>query len=610
MNFLKKLFNTKTTITTTLTVTSSNGFHLRPIAKFVAEAKRFDATITLEADGNEVSATQVPNILSLSLEQGDSFQLKCRGKEAKEASEELSQLFKELMRDDKEVEEIKQEEEEYEANALRGETIAKGVAIAPMVQYEKVEQKGDGQGVPLQEALQETKKELDRLYHRNREKDEAQIFLAQKELLNSELFEKNFHNIEKEIEALKGTKFESRISDYRDLKERILGYMGRVTKLNLPTTPYILLADDLIPSDIGEVVKTPIQGVILQKGTATSHASILLRAEAIPSMIINEEVTMSQEAILDANSGNLILEPSKNDLEKARKRQNELKKEQERSYKNRFEITKTKEGKKIQILANIADIESAKEAKEQGADGIGLFRTEFLFTKDKPTLKEQIEAYSEIFNLFDEITIRTLDIGGDKSLPYIEIPKEDNPFLGLRGIRFSLQEQTLFKEQLLAIFKAVGSISSNKKTIKIMFPMVSTTQEFIQAKEIAQNVAKESNLDISNIQFGIMLEVPSVIFALKEFDTLVDFYSIGSNDLTQYLFAIERTHPTLSVDATSPLLMNALRYIKEHTEKPISICGEVAGQEEVSKTLIDMNYHTLSVSAKLIPSLKEHIRKL
>ena len=611
MNFLKKLFNTKTTTTTTLTVTSSNGFHLRPIAKFVNEAKKFDATVSIEAKGKKVIATQVPKILSLSLERNETFTLLCTGKEAQKTSEHLSSFFLKLMNEDKEVEAIEQEDENYEALSLKGESIAKGISIAPMVQYEKVEQAGTYKPISLQDAIKETKDELDTLYNKNKEKDEAQIYLAQKELLNSDLFEKNFHNIDKEITALKGTKFKSRISDYQDLKERILSYMGTVTKLNLPTTSYILLADDLIPSDIAKLVKTPIQGVVLQKGTPTSHASILLRAEAIPSIIINENININAlNVILDANSGNLILEPTKNDLEKARKRQDEFKKQQEQSYQKRFEFTKTKQGKEIQVLANIADIESAKEAKKQGADGVGLLRTEFLFTKNRPSIEEQTKTYKAIFELFNEVTVRTLDIGGDKSLPYIDIPKEDNPFLGLRGIRFSLKEQTLFKEQLLSIFKAVGSISSNEKTIKIMFPMISTPQEFTEAKNIAQTLAKENNLNISNIQFGIMLEVPSVIFGLKEFNKLVDFYSIGSNDLTQYLFAIERTHPTLTVDPLSPLLLLALEQIRKGVEKPISICGELAGLEVATQKLLSMNYTTLSVSAKLIPNLKERIRNV
>ena len=609
MNFLKKLLTKQKPIKTALTITSSNGFHLRPIAKFVNEVKKFQAIVSIEAKGKEVRATQVPKILSLSLEKDETFTLICTGKEAPKASTHLCSFFEKLMHDDTEVKSIEQEEETYEASSLKGESISKGVSIAPMVQYQKVEQAGGHKGISLEEAIKETKEDLEALYHKNREKNEAEIYLAQKELLNSELFEKNFHNIDREIDALRGTKFESRISDYQDLKQRILRYMGTVTKLNLPTTSYILLANDLIPSDIGELVKTPIQGVVLQKGTPTSHASILLRAEAIPSIIINKNININAlEVVLDANSGNLILQPTQKDVEKARKKQDQLKKQQEQSYKKRFELTTTKQGKEIRVLANIADIESAKEAKEQGADGVGLLRTEFLFTKNKPSIEEQTKTYKNIFELFDEVTVRTLDIGGDKSLPYIKIPKEDNPFLGLRGIRFSLQEQTLFKEQLLAIFKAVGSISSNKKTIKIMFPMISTPQEFTEAKIIAQTVAKENNLTISNIQFGIMLEVPSVIFGLKEFNKLVDFYSIGSNDLTQYLFAIERTHPTLSVDPLSPLLLLALEQIQKNVEKPISICGELAGLEVATKKLIEIGYTRLSVSAKLIPNLKEYIR--
>ncbi|RUM74532.1 MAG: HPr family phosphocarrier protein, partial [Sulfurovum sp.] len=162
--------------------------------------------------------------------------------------------------------------------------------------------------------------------------------------------------------------------------------------------------------------------------------------------------------------------------------------------------------------------------------------------------------------------------------------------------------------QLLSVGLASADIPNAK--IKIMFPMVSNREEFTQAKTIALELYKENNINTTNIQFGIMLEVPSVIFALKAFDKLVDFYSIGSNDLTQYLFAIERTHPTLSVDATSPELMNALAYIKTQTQKPISICGELAGLEYATSQLVKMGYNTLSVSSKLIPSLKENIRKI
>ncbi len=615
MNFLKRLFKTKNTTTNTLTITSANGFHLRPIAQFVNEAKKYNATITLLAHNQEVSATQVPKILSLSLEKGDSFELKCKGKEAQKASQALSSLFKRLMHDDKVEEKILQEEATYESPLIKGESLSKGISLAPLVLANIIETNGNS-AICLSSAIDFSIQELESLYEENKNQPNVEIFLAQQQLLESELFlsfkdesiDEFKKTIQIEIEKLKGSKFESRIADYLDVQQRVLKHMGYSRELQLPLFPYILVAKELLPSDIEKLIKTPIKGVILQSGTTTSHTAILLRSAAIPSLIIHEKIELSKNAILDANSGSLILNPSQNDLKKAIKRQKEFLETLKIGFNKRFEKSITTTGININILANITDLNSAKEAKGLGANGIGLLRTEFLFTQHKPTIQEQQNAYQEIFNLFNEVTVRTLDIGGDKSLPYINIEKEENPFLGIRGIRFSLQEETLFKEQLLAI--GLASANAKETKVKIMFPMVSRPQEFTKAKEIALEIYKEHHISLKQIEFGIMLEVPSVIFALRAFDQLVDFYSIGSNDLTQYLFATERTHPTLSVKIDSPILFSALKYIKEQTDKPISICGEIASLEVASKQLIELGYQTLSVSTKLIPHLKEHIRQL
>jgi len=618
MNLLKKIFKKRETpFLTTLTITSENGLHLRPIAKFVNEVKEFsDTEVTILAHNQEVLATQVPKLLSLSLEKGESFTLKCVGKEALEASAYLSDFFTTMMKEDLVEKEILQTKESYEAPTIQGKTIAQGIAIAPLAPYEtrRVSQTKDT-GLSIKDAIRRTKEELYDLYQANKTNHEAQIFLAQKELISADVFRyecttvrRFLEIIKEEVSRLENTRFASRIPDYRDVEQRVLKHLGMTSIVEVPSKPYILLADDLLPSEVMKLQNTLIEGVILQTGTPTSHASILLRSFAIPSMIINTPLSANKRAILDANSGNLLLEPTNNDLRKAMDKQKKFKKEQEEGYRKRFDTTTTKDGKVIKILANISDLESAKEAKDEGADGIGLLRTEFLFREEKPTHKEQVNAYQKIFELFNTLTIRTLDIGGDKSLPYINIPQENNPFLGIRGIRFSLQEQTLFQEQLLAIYQAVEMVMPSAKIIKIMFPMISTVEEFNEAKNIALRVAKHHNINLSTIQFGMMIEVPSVIFALKEFNQVVDFYSIGTNDLTQYLFAIERTHPTLHADATSPMLMSALKTIAKDVNKPISICGELAGLEEVTKELIEMGYETLSVSAKLIPSLKERIR--
>lgn len=615
MNFLKRILNINTSITTTLTVTSDNGFHLRPIAKFVNEVKKYNSTITLIANNKEISATQVPKILSLSLEKGASFSLKCEGEEAQKSCDELAYFFNTLMQNDTKVEEIIQVSEIYESATLKAKSIAKGIAIAPLAPYKVTEYVEDSSPISLRDAIVKTKEELLAQYEHHRQEASSQIFLAQKELLSSSLFDANFSNISEfsttintEIAKLKDTQFESRIADYQDLEQKVKEHLGIHKELNLPLMPYILVAKTLLPSEIEKLQKTPIKGVILQSGTTTSHAAILLRSAAIPSIIVQEEITLSKNAILDANAGDLILAPTKEDLKKAMQKQKKFIEALDKSFDKRFEETQTNSGQKINILANITNLTSAKEAKELGAEGVGLLRTEFLFTEKKPTLNEQQNAYEAIFKLFNQITIRTLDIGGDKTLPYINIDKEDNPFLGIRGIRFSLQEQTLFKEQLLAVGLASANTPNTK--VKIMFPMVSTTEEFTKAKAIALKVYEENNITTENIEFGIMLEVPSVIFALKAFDQEVDFYSIGSNDLTQYLFAIERTHPTLKIDNSSPILMEALSQIIKTTKKPVSICGELAGLEASTQTLIEMGYTTLSVSAKLIPLLKERVRNV
>ncbi|MBT8348932.1 MAG: phosphoenolpyruvate--protein phosphotransferase, partial [Sulfurovum sp.] len=242
-------------------------------------------------------------------------------------------------------------------------------------------------------------------------------------------------------------------------------------------------------------------------------------------------------------------------------------------------------------------------AKEEGAEGIGLLRSEFLFKVIKPSFEEQQKAYKEIFDTFDDITVRTLDVGGDKALSYIQIPQENNPFLGIRGVRLFHTHPELLEEQLHAIFLAAGS-----KPVKIMFPMVSTVEEFTQTKSFAQNVAKKHQLDISHLHFGIMIEVPSVLFLLESFNDVVDFYSIGTNDLTQYLFAIERTHSLLKVDALSPAVFSAIETILNKATKPVSICGELAANKDAIPKLLNLGMETLSVSPKSIAQTKEEIR--
>jgi multiphosphoryl transfer protein len=606
MQFFTRLFSK--IYTTTLTVTSSNGFHLRPVAQFVTKAKVFDAEIDASFNNKTVNAKAVNTLLSLNLDKGDSFILSSRGQDAEIALKELKNIFTLLMRDDKEIAVIAKKAHHYEGAVLEGLSISTGIAIAPLHRYTQIETHISNT-VDFTQAITMSLEELDTLYTEHKVTDDASIFLAQKELLitiadKSHTLEMLETHIKEETSALKGGKLESKISDYHDLLNRVKIHLGYTYTTVLPDRPFILLAEDLLPSQIQSIEKSAAVGVILQKTSPASHTSILLRSSGITSIIVTETVSdHTHDMILDANAGVLVTSPTTDDTNSAKASQRIEEDQKAQSYDKRFEPSLTTGQRHVHVLANVADVASAISAKEEGAEGIGLLRSEFLFKAEKPSLEVQQTAYTEIFSLFDDITVRTLDVGGDKALPYIQIPDETNPFLGIRGVRLFETHPEILEEQLHAIF-----LAAQGKKIKIMFPMVSTVEEFSKAKSFAQHVAKKHQINVSNIFFGIMIEVPSVLFLLEDFNKVVDFYSIGTNDLTQYLFAIERTHPILKTDELSPVVFSALKSIMDKAEKPISICGELAANKAAISKLIGLGMETLSVSPKSVAQTKEEIR--
>ncbi|RLA70685.1 MAG: HPr family phosphocarrier protein [Epsilonproteobacteria bacterium] len=606
MSLLKHLFSKP--LATQLTITSSNGFHLRPVAQFSSLAKSFPCKITATFQKKTVDAKSVNTLLSLSLEKEDTFTLQIQGKKSEEAREALVTLFETLMQTDIQIKKSVKTASDYEGSLIEGDIIYEGIAIAPVYHYARKEVQHKT-NVSFKEALQYSINELEDLYLLHKKEDNATIYLAQKELLAS-LGEKSesLTNLEQiivqEADTLLGTKLESKRADYQDILQRVKKHLGLEIKVTFPNKPFILLSNDLLPSEIDALSETQVLGVILQETSIHSHAAILLRAAGIASLIAEtKNISQNTPLILDSHAGVVLCTPSANDLQKATLRLEQDVNQNALSASKRFDLAATIQGKEIKVLANVGDLNSARVAKEEGAEGIGLLRSEFLFKANKPSFETQQKAYREIFSFFDDITVRTLDVGGDKALPYIEIPVENNPFLGVRGVRLFTTHPELLEEQLHAIFMAAG-----EKHIKIMFPMVSSVEEFTQAKAFAQNIAKKHRLDISHIDFGIMIEVPSVLFLLEDFNKVVDFYSIGTNDLSQYLFAIERTHPTLKVDALSPVLFSAIDMIRQKATKPVSICGELAANKAAIEKLVHLGIETLSVSPKSIAQTKEFIR--
>ncbi len=608
MSLFKNLFSKP--LSTQLTVTSNNGFHLRPVAQFSSLAKSFSCQITATFKNRTVDTKSVNTLLSLSLERGDTFTLVAKGKKADEALEKLQLLFETLMTDDQEIKQIEKTAYSYESSVLEGEIICGSIAVASTYTYrtQEVQHKSN---TDFKEALYASLNELDVLYSTQKENENATIYLAQKELLAS-LGEKSQtlpeleQHIEEESKKLLGTKLDSKRSDYQDILQRVKKHLGLEIKATFPDKPFILLCNDLLPSDIDHLLQTKVEGVILKETSINSHTAILLRAAGICSLIADTQSLVENETIiLDTHAGVVVQHPSSDDMKKARVRLEKDHAQKALSATKRFESATTQKGRHIKVFANVADISSAKTAKEEGAEGIGLLRSEFLFKAVKPSLEKQQQSYQEIFDMFDDITVRTLDVGGDKALSYVQIPAEENPFLGIRGVRLFDTHPELLEEQLHAIFLAAGN-----KSVKIMFPMVSSVEEFIQTKAFAQSVAEKYQLDISHLHFGIMIEVPSVLFLLESFNDVVDFYSIGTNDLTQYLFAIERTHPLLKADELSPAVFSAIENILNKATKPVSICGELATNKHAIPKLLDLGMGTLSVSPKSIAQIKEEIRNV
>jgi len=611
MRLIKDLFVKKNSIT--VNIEAINGLHLRPCAKIASLAKEFPFDINFIFNNQSANAKNMNEILSLGLEYGNEITIITKGKNAKDALNEIKTLLDELSTHDSKIsssdEELLNNENQiisYDGEIKAGVSICGGVCVAN-IHFMNSELCGN-EKMEFSNALLKSLDELEILSNdnENREKD---IFLAQKAMLDNlpnssyEIFNKAIID---SIKMLENTANQSKIADYKDIEKRVSDKMNGILIKDLPSYDFILISNELLPSEIKNISTSGIKGVIVQNISPRSHIALLLRSYNIPSITVDDIsklINIDNEIILDASSGLVAINPSRNDIDIANSRISNANMKSKSDASDRFETATTKSGKIIKILANITDYDSAVEAKESGCEGIGLLRTEFLFQTTKPTLDKQLYEYSRIFELFDEVTVRTLDVGGDKKLPYLIIPDEENPFLGVRGIRLFETHLDLMKEQLLAILLAKRSCD-----IKIMFPMVATVDEFVNAKNIAVDIATKNDISLDGISFGIMIEVPSVLFLIEEFDKVVDFYSIGTNDLSQYLFAIDRTHASLKIDSYSSVLFDAIKLIRKQSTKPVSICGELASDTRATKTLIDMGIETLSVTPAMIPTIKARIR--
>ncbi|MBN2222839.1 MAG: phosphoenolpyruvate--protein phosphotransferase, partial [Vallitaleaceae bacterium] len=379
----------------------------------------------------------------------------------------------------------------------------------------------------------------------------------------------------------------------------------------------IIFAKDLNPSDTMQLNES-IEGIVLQEGSLTSHTAIVAKAKGIPTIVAYDGELPKEDdlVILDSHTTQIFYQPEELLLREYRKKQQMESEKHQELKKIRDKQAITLDGHHIEIVGNVGSAMETEAMIKNGGFGVGLLRTEFVYMNSShwPTEEEQYKEYLDIAKKANgEVIIRTLDIGGDKMLPYYEFHKEENPFLGLRAIRFCLKNPGIFKTQLKAILRV-----SAKYPVKIMFPMISHLEELRQAKEILEEVKLELRKEAMDfnekIPVGIMVEIPSVVYVMDLFAKEVDFVSIGTNDLCQYTLAVDRLNPEVSYiyDGMNISILRMIAQVVKacHYERvKVGVCGELAGDVNSALVLVGLGVDELSMSPSMIPTVKENILK-
>ena len=499
----------------------------------------------------------------------------------------------------------------------------------------------EGEKAKLQKALDDSRAQLEKIKEKaltEMGEEKAQVFEAHITLLDDPEFtgamqmeiESNSTNSMKAVQsvtdmfvsifdAMEDAYMRERAADIKDVSKRIIsnlaGKGGDAFAITEENT--IVVAHDLTPSDTAQLDRSKVVGFITDIGGRTSHAAIMARTLEIPAVLglgdITTSVKTGDKVIVDGITGDVIINPSEEVIAEYTEKKEKFQAEQEELKKLIDVKTTTKSGRRIEVCGNIGKPEDVLGVIANGGDGVGLFRTEFLYMdrESAPTEEEQFESYKFVLEKMEgkQVVIRTLDIGGDKTLPYLPLPQEMNPFLGYRAIRLCLDKKEIFKVQLRALLRA-----SVFGKLCVMFPMISGIQEFRQAKEVVEECKAELRTEgkeySDNIQWGIMVEIPAAAVMADELAKEVDFFSIGTNDLIQYTLAADRMSEKVSY-LYNPMHPAVLRLIKmtidgAHSQgKWVGMCGEMAGDETAIPTLVEYGLDEFSMSAtSILPAKK------
>ena len=644
----------------TWTVDYPNGLHARPATRWVETAKRFPCEVRIYKDAEFADAKALTELLALGVSCGATLRLAARGPEAQRALNALHDTLRGLSA----VEQADAERARRAALAARqtapewtpggatrtlyGIGASPGLAIGKLVRhisqrFEISDQPGDviTEGEALEQALLAVRADREELEGRTRQRlsaAEAAIFAAQRELLADPALVREAlatimqgHSaawawqralrarIEK-LEQLADPLLAARALDLRDVGEQVLAQLLGIERQRLTLTePSILAAEDLTPSDTLQLDTRHVVGLVTSVGGPTSHTAILARTLGLPAIVAAGPALLAVPdggiAVVDGGAGCLYLDLSEADQASVAEVISRQAAARDSLRATRHLPATTTDGYTIEIAANVANPKQAAAALEAGAEGIGLMRTEFLFLErnSAPDEDEQYRVYREMVEVMAgrRLIIRTLDIGGDKQVPYLNLPHEDNPFLGVRGARLLLRRQDLLYAQLRALYRA-----AQHGPLWIMFPMVTHLSE-IEALRGHCDLAREQ-VQGPEVPLGIMVEVPAVAVLADQFAPLVDFFSIGTNDLTQYTLAVDRQHPELAVQADSlhPAVLNLIDATVRGARKSgraggggwVGVCGGLAGDPLGARILTGLGVDELSMSAQDIAPVKAALR--
>lgn len=422
--------------------------------------------------------------------------------------------------------------------------------------------------------------------------------------------------------AMDDAYMQGRAADVKDVSERLIQVLSDQNSASMEMNePVIIAADDLVPSETVQLDKEKVLSFITMYGSANSHTAILARTMNIPAVIgIGEDLKKEydgKEAIVDGMEGVIYIDPDKETFTRMREKQKEDQEQKALLEQLKGKENITKSGQKVMVYANIGNLSDVGAVLKNDAGGIGLFRSEFLYLESEtfPTEEEQFKVYKQVAENMagKRVIIRTLDIGADKQVDYFGLDKEENPALGYRAIRICLTRQEIFKTQLRALYRA-----SAYGQIAIMFPMIISVDEIKQIKKIIEEVKqelKEEGIDFrENVELGVMIETPAAVMVSRDLAKEVDFFSVGTNDLTQYTLAIDRQNQKLEpfYDSHHPAVLSMIRMAAEnaHAEgKWIGICGELGADLSLTETFLEMGIDELSVAPGMILPLRKRIRE-